>query len=104
MWTGFNAAPGRRLDHGPLVLGREVGLLSPSTVAEALHLHDPALALHRLLADHGPDEDQDDRDPEEDRAEVDGGAEQRSADQQHEDDDGYRHGGEIVGTGRSRRF
>src|SRR4051795_1403344 len=94
MWIGFTGAatcPGRRLDHGPLVLGREVDLLGPSTVAEALHLHDPALAVHALLADHGAHEDQDERDPEKRRAEVDRRAEEGAGDQQDEDCDGYGH-------------
>src|SRR3954471_14353445 len=127
MWIGFTAKPPllrgprpsdagtrralpeprpqqQRLNHRALVFGREVGLLRAGALAVALHLHDPALALHRLLPDHCPDEDQDERDAEEGGAEVDRGAEQGAADQQHEDDDGYRHGGGIVGAGRTRRF
>src|SRR3954453_2974436 len=106
MWIGFTgeAPPMRRLNHRALVFGREVGLLRAGALAVALHLHDPALALHRLLADHGSDEDQDERNAQEDRSEVDRGADEGAAEQQHEDDDGYRHRGGIVGAGRTRRF
>src|SRR4051812_34215401 len=94
MWIGFTGADIRRrpLDHRPLVLGREVDLLGPSTVAEALHLHDAALAVHALLAYQGAHEDQHERDSEERRAEVDRRAEEGAGDQQDEDGDGYGHG------------
>src|SRR5437868_10146433 len=81
-------APGVRSDQRALVLGREVDLLRPSAVAEALHLEDPALAIEGLLLDDRADEDQRQRDPEEDRPEVD----QRSDDGADEQEPDYDYG------------
>src|SRR3954462_8835380 len=95
MRIGFTAAA-RRLDHRPLVLGRPVDLLRPGAVAEALHLHDPPLAVEALLAYDRADEDQREWDAEEGGAEVDRRAEEGAGDQQDENRDGDLHGGGIV--------
>src|SRR3954447_25290215 len=79
------------LDHRALVGLREVHLLSARAAPEALHLEDLALAIHALLADHGADEDQHDRDAEEDAGEVEGRADDGADDQKHDDGDCDRH-------------
>src|SRR3954451_9200005 len=75
------------LDHRALVGLRELDLPGLGVVPEALHLHDLALALEALLADHEPDEDQNDRDAQEDAGEVERRADESADDQECEDDD-----------------
>src|SRR5215208_5129859 len=92
MRTRF-AATGRASHHRALVGLRELDLARLGVAAEALHLHDPPLALHRLLPDHRSQEQEHDRDAEEEAGEVERGAEDRADDQDGDDGYGYLHGG-----------
>src|SRR5689334_22621719 len=70
------------LHHRALVGLREVDLAGLGVVAEALHVHELALALEPFLPDHRADEDQHDRD-----------AQEGADGQEYGDGDGDLHGG-----------
>src|SRR4051812_9289201 len=92
MRIGFTSPCWRRFsDQRPLVRGREVDLLRPGAVAEALHLENPALAVEAPLPDDHPDEDERKRDAEEYRPEVDQRPDDGADDQEAQYGDGDLH-------------
>src|SRR5438128_904065 len=103
MRTGFMRDPPRALDDRALVGLGELDHPRLRAVAEALHLEDAALAIERLLADHGADEEKHERDAEEEAGEVQYGACDGSDDQQGEDRDCDRHGRDSLCSRSARR-